>query len=109
MIITAVIITYGDRYPFLEEVINVLIQESIDKIVVVLNGVEINSKKKIEGLEKREPILHLLDLNKNTGSAGGFKNGIIKAIELNIMNVVCVLHGFSNYLQRFCIWFVAYY
>ena len=83
MIVTAVIVTYGDRFHFLEKVITALKKERIDKIVLVLNGVLPRSKKELLKLKSKEPILHLLDLNKNTGSAGGFYNGIKKAIALN--------------------------
>jgi GT2 family glycosyltransferase len=83
MIVTAVIVTYGERYHLLEQVVNALKKQVIDKIVVVLNGVTNNSKTKIINLASKEPILHILDLHKNKGSAGGFKNGILEAIKLD--------------------------
>lgn len=82
MIVTAVIVTYGDRFCFLEKVIFSLIEENVDKIVVVLNGILKSSKDKIFLLQKTYPEIHLLDLGINTGSAGGFYNGIKKAIKL---------------------------
>lgn len=82
MIVTAVIVTYEERYHYLEKVIDALKKEGINKIVLVLNGVGVNSKKEIKNRAKKETILHILDLNKNTGSAGGFKYGIKEAIKL---------------------------
>lgn len=77
MIVTAVIVTYGERFHFVEKVIFALKKESINKIILVLNGVGDNSKRQIASLDKKEPLVHVLDLKENTGSANGFSQGML--------------------------------
>lgn len=82
MMVTAVIVTYGNRYSFVEEVVRNLAFEGIDAIVIVLNDVEREVAEKIKRLKEINSIIFLVELDENTGSAGGFHLGIKKAIEL---------------------------
>jgi len=74
--IYAVTVTYGNRFKYLIQVIDSLIEQGIDKIVIVLNGSEESSLLKIKELKNKFDCIELIDLEKNTGSANGFSKGI---------------------------------
>lgn len=76
MKVTAVTVTYGKRFCFLREVVDALIIEKVDYIVIVLNGVDNNELKDVLSLKDKNPCIHFLNLNENTGSAKGFGEGI---------------------------------
>lgn len=82
MTVFCVIVTYSDRFHLLEQVIRSCINEGVDKIIVVDNNSEINSKKKLKQLElELGGSLRVLYLNKNLGSAGGYKRGLEEAYQ----------------------------
>ena len=73
-----VIVTYGDRFHFLKQVIDACLKEDVGKIVVVDNNS--NSSEKLKELERTlGDRLKVIYLEKNTGSAGGYKVGIEEA------------------------------
>jgi GT2 family glycosyltransferase len=73
-----VIVTYGDRFHFLKQVIDACLKEDVGKIVVVDNNSK--SSEKLKELEKTlGDRLKVIYLEKNTGSAGGYKVGIEEA------------------------------
>jgi len=76
MIFVAVTVTYSNRFKHLKQAINSLVQEGIDKIIIVSNGSDEESLNKIKELKKELNIVELIDLKKNTGSANGFYEGI---------------------------------
>ncbi len=94
-----VIVTYGDRFHFLKQVIDACLKEDVEKIVVVDNNSK--SSEKLKELEKTlGNRLKVIYLEKNTGSAGGYKVGIEEAYNdkncqlillLDDDNVIC--HG----------------
>lgn len=75
----AVTVTYGDRAKYLEKVLASLIDQGVDRIVIVSNGSETNSLTQINELMKIHSCITLIDLGKNTGSANGFSKGIAYA------------------------------
>ena len=82
MTVFCVIVTYSDRFHLLQQVIRSCINEGVDKIIVVDNNSEINSKKKLKQLElELGGYLRVLYLNKNLGSAGGYKRGLEEAYQ----------------------------
>jgi len=79
--IFAVIVTYGDRFQYLEQVIGSLIKERIDRIVIVSNGLTKNTLKQIKELQTLLKCIDIVALKKNTGSANGYAVGITQAIQ----------------------------
>ena len=79
MKVCAVIVTYGDRFYLLKEVMDACYKEGVDKIIVIDNDSEDNSKKQLKEYEKKESRLKVIYLDKNTGSAGGYKRGLQEA------------------------------
>jgi GT2 family glycosyltransferase len=75
--VTIVIVTYGDRFIYLKQVIKSASIQNIEKIIIISNGASRNTLNGIQDLKKEIKIsLHLIDLKENTGSASGFYHGI---------------------------------
>ncbi|MFI0429726.1 glycosyltransferase [Mariniflexile sp. HMF6888] len=72
----AVTVTYGDRFKYLKQVIDSLLEQKIDKILIVSNGSNENSLNKTKELVRKTNNIELIDLKSNTGSANGFYQGI---------------------------------
>ncbi len=79
MKICAVIVTYGDRFMFLNQVINSCVREKIGKIIVIDNNSSASSRNQLKGLEEKEKKLKVIYLKENKGSAGGYKIGLEEA------------------------------
>ncbi len=76
----AVIVTYGDRFHLLEQVMDACFKEGVDKVIVVDNASEQNSRDKLKKYEsKNQKRLKVIYLEENTGSAGGYKRGLEEA------------------------------
>jgi len=75
----AVIVTYGNRFHLLKNVIEGCLEEKVDKIIVVDNNSLPESRENIEKLEEDIPNLEVVYLDENKGSAGGYKIGLQKA------------------------------
>ncbi len=76
----AVIVTYGDRFHLLEQVMDACYKEGVDKVIVVDNASEQNSRDKLKEYEsKNQERLKVIYLDENTGSAGGYKRGLEEA------------------------------
>lgn len=52
MKVCTVIVTYGDRFHYLEQVMNACFEEGVDKIIVVDNASSENSRGKLKEYEK---------------------------------------------------------
>lgn len=77
MNITAVIVTYGNRFHLLKKVIESTIEKGILKIIVVDNYSDSSSRNQLIEYEKQlDGKLKVLYLDNNYGSAGGFKKGL---------------------------------
>lgn len=79
--ITAVTVTYGSRWHFLKQSIAAAQREGIQRMVVVDNG----ATEAIAALALSEfgSFVDVVTLPRNTGSAGGFKTGIQRALQLD--------------------------
>ena len=78
--ICAVIVTYGDRFHLLKQVMDACFKEGINKIIVVDNGSEENSRNQLKKYEEKDKDrLKVIYLDENTGSAGGYKRGLQEA------------------------------
>jgi len=76
-----VTVTYGDRWHLLKKALYSAKNEGFDRAVVVDNGAKID----ISQLTKDEfgDFVDVVIMGKNTGSAGGFKAGMQRAIDLD--------------------------
>ena len=84
MDVCAVIVSYGDRAVFFTEVIERLAHQNLIKhIVLVNNDIKGQSVDKLEELRSNKKII-VIDQGHNSGSAKGFKDGINKALKLNV-------------------------
>ncbi|WP_036767782.1 glycosyltransferase [Persephonella sp. KM09-Lau-8] len=80
MKVCAIVVTYGDRFKYLKQVINACFQEGVDKIIVIDNASEENSRSQLKKYEaKNKHKLKVIHLDENTGSAGGYKRGLKEA------------------------------
>ncbi|MBC7101552.1 MAG: glycosyltransferase [Methanobacteriales archaeon] len=76
----AVTVTYDDRFHLLKQVIEAALREGVDKVIVVDNNSEPNSREKLKKYHRKNPEkIDVLYLSENFGSAGGFKRGLKKA------------------------------
>ena len=64
MSILAIIVTYGNRFNYLNQVLKRLLKEKIKKILVISNGSEEISKKLIFDFKKKNKKIKLLILKK---------------------------------------------
>ena len=80
MKVCVVIVTYGNRFRFLKQVIDACLREGVEKIIVVDNASHPESKNKLKELEsKLRDKIKVIYLDENTGSAGGYKRGLQEA------------------------------
>jgi hypothetical protein len=80
MHVTSVIVTYGDRFAFLKQVVECCFELGVDNVIIVDNGVSQPSRDNLMELSSWNTRINVVSLGKNTGSAGGFKAGIKKAL-----------------------------
>jgi hypothetical protein len=69
--ICAVIVTYGDRFHLLKQVIDACFREGVNKVIVVDNASVENNRNQLKEFEKENSDkLKVIYLNENTGSTG---------------------------------------
>lgn len=73
---TAVIVTYADRSSYVRQVVDRLLLFNIYRIVIVNNNSAPDSAAALESLASFCPIIILINLDANTGSAFAFNRGI---------------------------------
>jgi len=91
MNVCSVIVTYSDRYHLLAKVINSCFKEGVDNVIVVDNASIENSKKQLQVLEKKLKKLKVVYLDKNTGSAEGFRVGLKEAYNCDECDFIWLL------------------
>jgi GT2 family glycosyltransferase len=75
--IFTVIVTYGDRYQLLQEVVHAAFANGVEKVIIIDNASTPSSRQAIQKLEAdSDGKVVLLALAENRGSAGGFKAGL---------------------------------
>ncbi len=75
-----VIVTYGNRFHLLKQVIDSLVEQQTEKIIVVDNNSFEESRNRLKRLEVRlKSKLKVIYLSENTGSAYGYKKGLQEA------------------------------
>jgi len=79
--IYAVIVTYGNRFHLLKQVIDNALVEGVTKVIVVDNNSEPESKEQLKSYEQElgSDKIKVLYLDDNYGSAGGYKRGLQEA------------------------------
>lgn len=78
MEVCGVIVTYGDRFHLLSQVITALLKEKVDKIVIIDNG---SSASTEAGLKRYSSDLIIHRFEENKGTAVAFKKGIVTALK----------------------------
>jgi GT2 family glycosyltransferase len=73
---TALIVTYANRYKFVEQVIDALIREGLTSIILVDNDSAEESKSYFKNLIDNNSKIKLIQHSENLGSAGGFHSGL---------------------------------
>ena len=90
--IYAVIVTYANRYHLVKKVIEGALKEGVEKVIVVDNNSHPKSKKQISNLDSLFPKkVEVISLNENTGSAGGYKTGLMSAVSKERCNYIWLL------------------
>lgn len=72
MEVTAVIVTYGDRFKLLNQVVNRIIEEGTSEIWIVDNDSLPNSRSQLKTLEKSDSKLRVFYNSENIGSSGAY-------------------------------------
>lgn len=87
--ICVVTVTYGDRWCFLKQSLSALIEQGVRKFVVVDNGSVEASFRAMKEFKSENCDLEILlvELGENTGSAFGFKAGLLAAKGLKSSHV----------------------
>src|SRR4030095_2429811 len=104
MQVCGVIVTYGDRFHLLLQVINALWKEKTDKVILIDNGSSVNTRA---ALKKYFPDLVIYRFEENRGSAIAFKTGIEKALSSGcdffwlMDDDTCPEHGSLDHLRKF--------
>jgi len=100
MKVCSVIVTYGDRFYLLKQVIDACLNEGIDKIIVIDNASVKNSKEQLKQYEKELERLHVIYLDENTGSAGGYKRGLQEAYKCEECEYILTLDDDNVIAER---------
>lgn len=79
MKVTLITVTYGKRFELLAKVIDSAIKQNIDKVVVIDNGSSESLSEILKSKYGDKVIIYRLE--ENSGSAMGFKLGIMKALD----------------------------
>jgi GT2 family glycosyltransferase len=86
-----VTVTYGNRFHILKQVLDRIVDdEYINKIFIIDNASDIESRKKLQEYPKKGKIF-IKHLKKNIGSAGGFKKGLELAYKCNECEYIFLL------------------
>lgn len=105
MNIIAIITTYGNRFHFLNKVINRLLKEKIKKLLIISNGSNEHIKKLILNTNKNKKI-KLIILKKNYGSAFAIKKGLKYSLKSNFKFILLLdddnlpALGFKKILEK---------
>ncbi len=98
----AVIVTYGNRFHLLKQVIDATLAEGVAKIIVVDNHSVVESREKLKAYEQEigSDKIKVLYLDDNYGSAGGFKRGLEEAYNDEACEYILVLDDDNLILEN---------
>jgi len=74
--VVAVIVTYGNRFNLVKEVISAALEEGVDRIILVDNASVADSYNQIQLLALNVDSVTLIRMQENEGSAGGYYAGL---------------------------------
>jgi len=84
MTVTAVIVTYSDRFHLINQVLDSCLGSGVKNVIVVDNDSNENSKRQLEHYSKMKSArINVIWNSSNLGSAKAYKQGLEKAQELN--------------------------
>jgi len=90
--VLVLIVTYGDRWHLLREVLlSVSAESSVSQVIIVNNAVTYNLLKHLSELDLQDLKLEVIHFSQNKGSAGGIKAGLAKALTLEEVDFVYIL------------------
>lgn len=89
--VCAVIVTYANRADFVVKVVNSTKKAGIKKFVIVDNNSSKESKHKLRSLIRNNKSIKLISFDKNLGSSGGFKKGLIEAEKMQDVDFIFCL------------------
>lgn len=96
----AVIVTYSDRFNFLEKTVNSLLKQDISEIIIVSNNSSASSSRKMHELGKiHKDMISVVDLQKNNGSAVAFNRGVEAALKSDGIDYIWMLDD-DNYTEE---------
>lgn len=81
MKVVAVIVTYGNRFDLLKQVIFAAFEEGVSQIVLVDNASVEDTRNELDKLIAVESRLTLIRHSENLGSAGGYHSGLSYVLE----------------------------
>jgi len=103
MNVCAVIVTYGDRFNFLKQVIQSCISNNVHKVVIVDNASYEESRLQLRRYaENNSEEIIVIHLPTNLGSAGGFKRGIEEAFKYRDCEYILLLDD-DNVMFENCV------
>src|SRR5215213_9917263 len=77
MNVCCLIVTYGDRFKFLLEVVGTLWPQGVKEVVIISNGSDVVSNEQIDKLQMEcFPKIKVYNFNKNEGTAIAFRKGL---------------------------------
>ncbi|MBD3842711.1 MAG: glycosyltransferase [Campylobacterales bacterium] len=79
--VAAVIVTYGDRFNLVNQVIFAAFEEGVSQIVLVDNASVEETRNELDKFIAVEPRLTLIRHSENLGSAGGYHSGLSYVLE----------------------------
>lgn len=94
-----VTVTYGQRWHLLRQALASAKSEGIDRVVIVDNGAKLNIAEL--ALNEFGAFVDIVTMGGNTGSAGGFKAGMQRALDLGAEHLL--LLDDDNELQPGCV------
>ena len=97
--VCVVSVTYGQRWNLLRQALASAKNEGVERAVVVDNGAKVNIAEL--ALEEFGTFADVVTMGRNTGSAGGFKAGIQRALDLGADYIL--LLDDDNELQSGCL------
>ncbi len=96
----AVIVTYSDRFTFLEKVIISLLKQDISEIIIVNNNSSASGSRKMHEFRAiHKDIISIVDLDKNSGSAVAFNRGVEEALKIEGIEYIWMLDD-DNYTEE---------
>lgn len=72
MTVTAIVVTYGDRYHLLGQVVDALLREGVDAVWIADNASVSPSRERLHDRVAHEPKIRLFSFRENLGSAGAY-------------------------------------